>query len=230
VVGTETSFGASGVGLFVVKFDSAGALQWQRFLDGAEGDAVAVAPDGSVFAAGTRARDQLGNFDLIVLKISSAGALTWLRDYAAGSVADPRGGMAAAADGSVFIAGALQSVKANTPDITALILKIDTDGNLVFDKQFDGRVNETGDGIAVAADDGSVYVTGSTTSFGAGQQDSFVLHLPSTGKKLLDAVTWGGPAFEQGGGVGVSGGASCSRPRRPPGRHTRCSRRPPGCR
>jgi len=30
--------------LFVVKFDTAGNLVWQRFLDGAEGDAVAVGP------------------------------------------------------------------------------------------------------------------------------------------------------------------------------------------
>jgi len=49
---------------------------------------------------------------LIVLKITSAGNLVWQRQYAAGSVADPRGAMTVASDGSIFIAGALQAPKA----------------------------------------------------------------------------------------------------------------------
>jgi hypothetical protein len=204
IVGTETSFGASGIGLFVVKFDAAGRLVWQKIADGAEGSAVAVAPDGSVYAAGTIARDQLGNFDMLVMKITSAGNLVWQRTYAAGDVADARGGMAAAPDGSmIVVAGALQSIKANTPDITALILALSPDGTLLFDNQFDGKINETGDGVTVAPD-GTIYVTGTTTTFGAGNQDAFVLHLPPDGKKILDAVTWGGTQFETGAGVAVA--------------------------
>jgi hypothetical protein len=130
----------------------------------------------------------------------------WRRAYTAGDVADARGRIAAAPDGSVVVAGALQSIKAGTPDITALVVKLSAAGALVFDKQFDGRVSETGDGVGVAPDDGTIYLTGTTTSFGAGSQDAFVLHIQATGKKLLDAVTWGGPAFETAAGVSVTGG------------------------
>src|SRR4029450_7960168 len=56
IAGTATSFGPSSAGLFVVKFDSAGNLVWQTISDGAAGNAVAVAPDGSVCAAGTPPR------------------------------------------------------------------------------------------------------------------------------------------------------------------------------
>jgi len=76
---------------------------------------------------------------------------------------------------------------------------------LVFDKQFDGRVSETAEGVAIASDN-TVYVAGTTTSFGAGFQDAFVLHVQPTGKKILDALTWGGPGFETGAGVAVNGG------------------------
>jgi hypothetical protein len=114
--------------------------------------------------------------------------------------------MTAASDGSVYMAGAIQTVKANRADIAALIVKLSTTGDLLFDKQFDGRVGETATGVAVAPDDGTVYVAGTTTSFGAGSQDAFVLHLVPTGKKLLDAVTWGGTGFEEGSGVGVIAG------------------------
>jgi uncharacterized delta-60 repeat protein len=205
IAGTATSFGPSSAGLFVVKFDSLGNLVWQRISDGAAGNAVAVGPDGSVYAAGTTPRNEIGNFDLLVLKITAAGSLVWQRIYSAGEVVDPRGRMAAGSDGSIVIAGAIQAASRRVVDIAALIIKLTSDGALVFDKQFAGRSSETGDGVAVAPDD-TIYVAGTTTSFGAGSQDAFVLHLQPTGKKLLDAFTWGGPGFETGAGIAVSGG------------------------
>jgi hypothetical protein len=206
IAGTATSFGPSSAGLFVVKFDSAGNLVWQRISDGAAGNAVAVGPDGSVYAAGTTPRpDQIGNFDIVVLKMTAAGGLVWQRTYSAGEVVDPRGRMAAGQDGSIVIAGAIQAAKRRFVDIAALIVKLTSDGVLVFDQQFAGSASETGDGVAVAPDD-TIYVAGTTTSFGAGNQDAFVLHLQPTGKKLLDAFTWGGTGFETGAGVAVSGG------------------------
>src|SRR4029450_13459587 len=207
IAGTTTSFGPSSSGLFVVKFDSLGNLVWQRISDGAAGNGVGVGPDGSGYPAGTTPRpDQIGNFDVIALKITSDGNLVWQRTYSAGDVVDPRGGMTVAADGSVYMAGAIQTVKANRADIAALIVKLSTDGDLLFDKQFDGRGGETASGVAVAPDDATVYVAGTTTSFGAGFQDAFVLHLVPTGKKLLDAVTWVRTGVAQGAGVGVIAG------------------------
>jgi uncharacterized delta-60 repeat protein len=205
IAGTATSFGPSSAGLFVVKFDSAGNLVWQRISDGAAGNAVAVASDGSVYAAGTTPRNDIGNFDIVVLKITAAGSLLWQRTYSAGEVVDPRGRMAAGPDGSIVIAGAIQAARQQFVDIAALIVKLTSDGALVFDKQFAGRVSETADGVAVAADN-TIYVAGTTTSFGAGFQDAFVLHLQPTGKKILDALTWGGAGFETGAGVAVNGG------------------------
>jgi uncharacterized delta-60 repeat protein len=206
IAGTATSFGPSSSGLFVVKFDSAGSLVWQKISDGAQGNAVAVATDGSVYAAGTTPRpNQIGNFDIVVLKIEATGSLVWQRTYSAGEVVDPRGRMATGPDGSIVMVGAIQAARQQFVDIAALIVKLTSDGALVFDKQFAGRVSETGDGVAVAADN-TIYVAGTTTSFGAGDQDAFVLHVQPTGKKVLDALTWGGAGFETGAGVAVNGG------------------------
>ena len=205
ITGTATSFGPSSAGLFVVKFNAAGTVVWQRIADGAAANGIAVAGDGSVFAAGTVPRDQIGHFDLLVLKIAPDGSLVWRRAYSAGDVADPRGGVAASPDGSVVAAGAVQSIKAGAADISALIVKLDANGALVFDRQFDGRINETAEGVAVDQTDASIYVSGTTTSFGAGSEDAYVLHLQATGKKLLSAATWGGSAQEEGAGVAVGG-------------------------
>jgi uncharacterized delta-60 repeat protein len=204
ITGSETSFG-SGFGLFVVKFDPAGNLVWQRISDRANGNAVTVGPDGSIYTAGTTPRNEIGNFDVVVLKITAAGSLVWQRTYSAGDVVDPRGRMAAGPDGSIVMAGAIQTTTQHASDIAALIIKLTSDGALVFDKQFDGRVSETGQGVAVASDN-TIYVGGTTTTFGAGFEDAFVLHLQPTGTKILDALTWGGPGFETGAGVAVNGG------------------------
>jgi hypothetical protein len=203
ITGTSQSFGASGISLFVVKFGATGSLIWQKIWDGAEGEAIAVASDGSVYAAGSMARPGgLGNFDVLALKITALGALVWQRTYSAGDVVDARAGMTVAPDGSVYIAGALQAPKMQFVDIAAILIKLSPDGGLVFDTQWGGRNGDEASGVAVAPDS-SVYIAGHSGSFGAGLGDAFVLHLSSTGRSA-DAATWGGTGFDEGRGVGVA--------------------------
>ena len=208
IAGQTFSFGASGAGLFVVKFNSFGAMVWQKVWDGSAGvGALAVATDGSLYAATTAVRGpSFAFFDLIALKITPDGALTWQRAYTAGDVADPRGGMTVASDGSVYIAGALQAPKMGFVDITALVVRLSAAGALLFDGQWAGKASETGAGIA-AAPDGSVYFAGTTTSSGAGGQDSFVVHLLPSGK-VGGSATWGGAGFDEGAGVAVAADGS----------------------
>ena len=115
---------------------------------------------------------------------------------------DARGRMAAAPDGSIVLAGAIQAEKGGFVGIDPLIVKLDQDGTLVFQRVF--APGDTAEGVSVA-DDGSIYVAG-TTSSGAGFQDAFLLHLQPDGKKGLDAVTWGEEGFEEGRGVAVANG------------------------
>lgn len=207
LAGRTTSFGPSSAGMFVVKFDGLGNLVWQRLADNSAGfDAMTVSPDGSVYGAGSVLRgDDLSQFDIRIVKMTAAGTEVWRRTYSAGEVVDARGGMAASPDGSIVIAGAIQAEKGGFVGIAPLVVKLDPDGNLVFNKTLTGA--STADGVAVAADDGSIYVAGTTSeSFDTRFQDAFLLHLQSTGRKALDAVAWGGAAFENGTGVSVTGG------------------------
>lgn len=206
IAGRSTSFGPGSAGVFVLKFDPAGNLAWQRLWDDAAGfEAMAVAPDGSVVAASSKLRpnSDFSQFDVMVLKLTPDGALAWARTYAAGEVVDARGGMAAAADGSVFTAGAIQSEKSGIVGIAALVLKIGPDGSLQFARQCCSRGGDTGDGIAVASD-GSVLLAGTSTTLGVGFQDAFVARLQASGKKVVAAATWGGTGFETAGGVATA--------------------------
>ena len=202
IAGQSTSFGASGSSLFVVKFDSAGTLVWQKAWDGSSGfEAMAVAPDGSVYAAGSMPRDAtFSQFNLVAIKLTPGGSLVWQQTYAAGDQADARGGMTAAPDGSIYIVGALQAIKGNTPSIAPLVVRFAPTGALLFDGQW--IAGDVAAGVAAAADS-SVYVAGTISGSGAGGQDAFVFHLLPSGK-IGGAATWGGTGFDEGAGVALA--------------------------
>jgi uncharacterized delta-60 repeat protein len=203
VVGTTTSFGPTSNNLFVLKFAADGTLVWQKVSDSNNGMAVAVGPDGSVYAAGSSPRpDGIAEFDIVVLKLNPDGSPVWSKTYAGGLVADPRGGMTVGPDGSVYIAGAIQYQQTGFVHIAALILKLSPDGTLLFDRKWGGKNGDTAAGVSVAPD-GTVYVAGTSASFGAGIDDAFVVHLLPSGR-AIDAVTWGGTGLDNGAGVGVA--------------------------
>lgn len=197
-------------GLFVVKFSSGGTLLWDRVVDNMIGEAITVAPDGNVYGAGPTIRPGSGfsQFDLVTVKLGPDGGLQWARRYAAGEVADARGGMAAASNsGSIAIAGALQAQGGGgIVGIAPLLLKIDAAGNLLFDRTWGGKNGAEGSGVAIASN-GTTYVSGTTTGGAGGFQDAFVFNVLPNGKAGT-AATWGGPGFEVAGGVAVTAGGT----------------------
>jgi len=202
VVGTTRSFGIPQT-LFIVKFAADGTLVWQKLSDFFNGMAAAVGPDGSVYAAGASPRPNTTfSFDIVVQKMTPDGAQVWATAYSAGEIVDARGGMTVAPDGSIYVAGAAQVPVHGFVDIRTLIVKLGPDGSLIWDREWGGSSGDTAAGVSVAPD-GTVYITGTTSSFGVGT-DAFVVHLLSTGKGK-DATTWGGAGFDNGNAVGVAG-------------------------
>ena len=170
---------------FVRKFDAAGAVVWTRQF-GTPGDdrtdSVAVAGDGSVYVAGdtTGVLDGVnaGDWDAYVRKFDAAGAVQWTRQFGtAGS--DHAFSVAAAADGSVYVAGqtggVLDGVHAGSLD--AFVRKYDAAGAVQWTRQF-GTVGYDWAEAAAVAGDGSVYVAGTTDGaldgVNAGGFDAFI--------------------------------------------------------
>jgi uncharacterized delta-60 repeat protein len=210
VAGGTTSFGGAVV---VVRFTQDGTLVWERLFGPSSGDGLALAPDGSIYVAGTAARPGgAGEFDVVLLKLDATGTLVWRRAYSASEIADARGGVAVAADGSVYVAGAIQASTQKVV-VDALIAKFGPDGSLLWDRGWGGKSGDVGGGVA-ALTDGTVAFVGDTNSFGAGSDDAFVLRLSADGK-ALDASTWGGAGIDHAddavpgvGGAVVVGGTT----------------------
>jgi len=198
--------------LFVLRFAPDGSLVWQRIRSVETGGAVgtgqgiAVGSDGSIYAAGVSPRPELGDFDMLLLKLDPTGALVWQRTYTSADVADARGGVTVAADGTVVVAGGLQAVTRRTAVNDTFVAKFGSDGSLIWDRGFGGDQGDFPGGVATRAD-GTVLVGGETGSFGAGTDDAFLLQLDSAGKGLA-CNTWGGAGLDHGDDIELAPGGT----------------------
>src|SRR6266511_4118128 len=202
--GQTDSFGGFGH-LFVLRFAPDGTLVWQRIRDVATdaavgtGQAITVAPDGSIYAAGVTPRAVVGEFDMLLLKLDAQGTLVWQRTYSAADVADARGGVAVGSDGSVYVAGGIQAVTRRTAVNDTFVAKFGADGSLIWDRGFGGDQGDFPGGVVGRAD-GTVLIGGESASFGAGSDDAFLLQLDANGRGVA-CNSWGGPGIDHGDDV-----------------------------
>jgi hypothetical protein len=115
-----------------------------------------------------------------------------------GSSTDVVQSLARDSAGNVYVTGYTQSFGAGGQDV--LILKYSSGGNFLWSKTWGGSGNEFGNSIKVGPD-GLLYITGYTSSFGAGWYDLFLLQLDTDGN-LKWGTTWGGRSFDGGSDLG----------------------------
>jgi uncharacterized delta-60 repeat protein len=191
--------------LFVIKLSADGTLLWFKTWGDVgvteHGQGIAIGPDGNVYVAGVGPRQTepfLAQFDAVVLKMDPTGNLIWQRSFPGGDVTDSRGGIDVAPDGSVYVAGGFQGPSGSGFANDGLMLKLTSEGELVWARRWDGAFAE---GVAVAPD-GRVVFVGQTTP-DQGGDDVFMLRLQPNGK-VSDASTWGGGGFDGGRDVDVA--------------------------
>jgi hypothetical protein len=156
---------------------------------------------------------------MLLLKLDPQGALLWQRTYTAADVADARGGVTVAPDGTVAVAGCIQATTRRTAVNETFVAKFGSDGSLFWDRGFGGDQGDFPGGIATRSD-GTILVGGETGSFGAGSDDAFLLQLDRTGKGVA-CNTWGGAGLDHGDDVELAPGGT-DRARRDDGEPFAC--------
>ena len=228
-----TSAGDSDI--FLVKYDGPTAV-WARragtdvFND--FGGAVAVAPDGSVYATGFFTGiatwdgganpdvelTTFSDFDAFVAKYTPAGDLAWVRQ-AGGTGQDTGRDLAVDAAGNVYLVGGFEGT-GSFGDVTltsagssdAFLAKYDPDGNVVWARRGGSDQGDLAYGVAVT-DDGAAHVSGSfrgVAQFGglpiqsAGATDVFVVQYDADGEPVwVEGIGADGSEFTRGGGIGL---------------------------
>lgn len=100
---------------------------------------------------------------------------------------------------NVYVTGSTDGYGAGLSD--AFLLKYGPSGEFQFSKTWGGSQNDYGSGVVVDGA-GSIYVTGSTGSYGAGQSDVFLLKYDPSGNLSFHEI-WGGAQNDYSSGIAV---------------------------
>ncbi len=162
----ETSFAV------LQKYARDGELLWARNWGGnnAEGKGVAVDPSGNVYITG----DYYSS--VLTIKYTSEGEMAW-RKLPWRNVIESYGyGIAADGYGNVYVVGTLWGNQEVLAD--AFVIKYTQQGEPLEVEIWGG--DESDKGFGITADPwGSLYITGSTRSFGAGGSGAFLIRIQS---------------------------------------------------
>jgi hypothetical protein len=187
VVGA-TSFGLGFLGggwaydSWVLKLDSQGNIQWQKTYGGWSYDdagRVQQTSDGGYILGGFTQSFGFGPQDMLIIKLDSQGNIQWAKTY--GGMGYELGGyIRQTQDGGYIVSGSTSSFGAGGWDLLAL--KLDPNGNIQWAKTYGGAGHEYPWGAVIdQLPDGGYLLAGSTSSFGAGGYDIWVLKLDSNG-------------------------------------------------
>ena len=197
--------------MWVMKLDSAGALKWQISVGGSKDDgsnAILQANDGGYMVVGNSqssngdlaGKGNKGYNDWMVVKLTPAGALSWVKLYGGSAQDDAANAITKTKDGGYVIAGGdgstdgdvtghhgLPCTAAECVDNDCWVIKIDSVGNLKWEKSYGGLGNDNTFSVSTTKDGG--YVLGAYTSSNDGDvtgnhglYDFWVAKLDSVGK------------------------------------------------
>ncbi|MEO0191692.1 MAG: hypothetical protein ABIM46_02790, partial [candidate division WOR-3 bacterium] len=195
MAGWEESYSLPYTGFFVLKFTSDGDLQWAKTFDGQYHDfawSVIQCSDGGYAVAGQTESFGAGYFDALILKLSPSGDLQWAKTFG-GTMSDYLYSVIQTTDGGLMAVGG--TISFGSGGVDALVLKLSSDGSLLWAKAFGGTSEEVARSV-IQTSDGGYAVAGWTRSSGAGGYDILVLKLASDGTPLWTR-TFGGTGDER---------------------------------
>jgi hypothetical protein len=169
---------------WVLKLNRTGSIDWQKTYGGGNWDiafSTEQTSDGGYIVTGSTESFGAGDYDLWVLKLNAQGDIIWQKTYG-GQGGDYPGAIRQTKDGGYVVAGTTSSFGEGSYDLW--ILKLDQDGTVIWDKTYGGKNEESEYFRYIPIEqtsEGGFIVAGSTKSFGAGDDDFWVLKLDADG-------------------------------------------------
>ncbi|WP_264521089.1 T9SS type A sorting domain-containing protein [Flavobacterium sp. N1994] len=172
--GDVVSLHGNGEG-WIVKVNNVGAIEWQKAIGGTNMDEVNSiwqTTDGGYIATGYSSSNNgditlnQGYEDLFVARLSATGSLLWMKTYG-GSGWDEGTGIQQCTDGGFIVCGTTTSsngnVSFNHGSDDFWLLKLNTDGNIQWEKTYGGTNSDNAFSL-VQTKDGGYAITGYTYS------------------------------------------------------------------
>lgn len=216
--GNVTGTNKGNYDIWVVKLNSTGNITWQKNLGGSQSDLGYIAKqtsDGGYYVAGYTLSSVSGDVtgttkggqDAWVLKLDASGNILWQKLYG-GSGTESVYGIQLSSDGGCTLAGFSSSSASGDVSGTskggndAWVLKLDSTGNIVWEKNYGGAdvdiaytIQETTDGGYVLGGYTTSSNSGDIAGAGKGSYDAWVLKLNNTGN-LIWEKNFGGAGID----------------------------------
>lgn len=184
--GYSSSFGES-ADIYVVKTDEEANLQWQKNYGGNLFDmgwGIYEMKDGGYLLMGEVSISP-GNSDIRLLRLDSEGNVTWQKDYG-GKTYERATQLIPTSDNHLLLIG---QRNIDSTNIDSYILKIDTAGNLLWEKTFGGSfIERTFYGAETPA--GDFLITGLILPYNNNKADILLVKITTDGN-LLWIKTYG---------------------------------------
>lgn len=216
---TQNSWG--GWDFWIIKIDSAGNKLWDKDYGGTDHDYlndIAQTADGGFLiggyslsdVSGDKSQARWGLYDLWVVKTDSAGNLQWEKDFGGydneylNSVLPVAGGYVLAGISSSGIGG--DKTQPSYGGLDYWLLKIDTNGNLVYDRDYGGSDDEDFFGNISAFQNGDFLlagisyspISGTKTENNLGIEQSYLMRTDSLGNIIWDKTIFTNGHDEEG--------------------------------
>jgi len=212
LAGETVSFGAGSSDFWLVKTDALGNREWNRTYGGTEYEEVGSlveTSDGGYAIVGSTLSFGAGLGDFWLIKTDALGNMEWNKTYG-GTGYEWAYSLVETSDGGYVLVGSTESFGAGREDFW--LVKTDEFGNMEWGKTYGGREAEWCFSM-VATSDGGYALAGWTRSFGAGNEDVWLIKTDESGNKEWDWA-YGGTESEwarslvetSDGGYALAGG------------------------
>jgi hypothetical protein len=194
ILGSTDSYGAGNFDIWLIKTDSLGNQLWTKTFGGSladYGNMIQKVNDGYIIV-GTTKSFGAGDYDVWLIKIDTLGNERWNKTYG-GSSDDEGTSVDICIDGGYIITGWTWSYGAGGSDVW--IIKTDSLGDSLWTKTYGGTGTDAGWDVKQTSD-GGYLIIGYTYSFGAGEQDIYLIRTDSLGNRLWDK-TIGGAQYDE---------------------------------
>ncbi|TKJ42435.1 hypothetical protein CEE37_01775 [candidate division LCP-89 bacterium B3_LCP] len=181
---------------YLLKTDENGDSLWMQFYGNSDWDEsnwVEETSGGGFILAGS-VQGSGSYFDLWIIRTDSNGDTLWTRTFGESSYEDRGICVKETTDGGFIIVGSTASYSYGSDDI--YLVKLDSDGDSLWTRHYGGENWDQGLSV-VEAPDGGYVITGATMSFGAGEEDIFLLKTDANGDSSW-MNTYGGTDEEVG--------------------------------
>ena len=182
--------------ILVVKFDAQGAIEWQKRLGGSDDETpcgILQTADGGFLVAGNSNSDDIagvtkhGNRDGYIIKLDALGDVLWQRMYG-GSGIEYLSSLQPTADGGFILAGSSTSNDisgvTNNGGSDLFVLKIDANGEVVWQRMYGGEKDDEAYEVHQAIDGGFILAGYADGNVGYGH--AYVIKLDAYGQPVWD--------------------------------------------